>query len=334
MRMPHFLAIALVVLMMIIAPLFYASNMASISGQKNSDYTNYVFAATKAAMEVAYESADGDYLFGTDQKASETYYNTLMRCFGYETRNGSELVRTYTPCLFFVDKNGFYVEYGETYRGTDGFTYTSDVMSNINKWTRNYDSYTVEFHLDDSVVVKYDGKVYSGTKDMVLKKLGTPAGARITTLLSDNNEFQSEKNDVIINKMQNKLEYYINLHDTFYNQKNDFQYSFTLPKITGEDWGRLLDQPTIIGFLQGVQLPYNGKYLNVYGFTGHEVAEQKLYCIKKGSDGNFYFHDSSCSEVDGYKRYTMAEAAKEGAFPALPDPSNPDIPYACGGCVR
>ena len=335
MKTQHVVIIIVIVLMAAIAPLYMSTNLASVSGEKSNEYTNYVYQATQAAMESAYATASGEYLFSSRaalESATNTYYETLMRCFAAETRDSYDLIKTYTPCIFLIDQNGFYVGYSETY--TDhGLTYTSDIISTIHKWVRKYDGYTVEFHLDDTVVVEYleynadqrknVGKIYSGTRADVLKKIGSPTGTKIYALLSSNdNDFHAEKNDVIINEMQDKMEYYINLHDTFFNQKNDFQYSFTLPKVTGEDWGRLLDQPTIIGFLQGIQLPYDDEYLNVYGFTGHEVAEEKLYCIKQGADGTLYYHEDDCPTVNtpgggnAYKKYTMVEAAKKGAFPA------------------
>ena len=240
-----------------------------------------------------------------------------------------DMVKYYTPCIFMVDEDGYYVEYTETYK-KDGYSTYSDIITPINKWSARYGNYYVEFRLDNSVRVIFNNNIYEGVYSDVYKKLGSPSALHtgdsspnpeLPNFAASEDEFASVRYEYIINDIQEKLEYYVNAHSEFFNHLGNVQYTFTLPKITGDDWGRLLDEPTIIGFLQGVQVPHSDSFINVYSFSGNELTEaQKYYIVHDNAWDLNYYHNAKHLTDMGFDikdltGYSMEGAAKQGAHP-------------------
>ncbi len=329
MRFSHWLALIVIFMIMISLPAFVSSDISSKAKQENLKYTSYAKSATKAAMAIATQDSTSGLVFSnelTRKRCVDAYYETLIKCFSYEFSTYKDLVKYYTPCIFLVDNDGYYIEYTATYN-SGGYDTVADVISTINKWSAKYDDYYVEFHLDETVSVVYDKSITTGDYQDVYKKLGEPAALRTTeyderpSFADNRNAYHQKKQEYLIGITQEKLEYYINSHSEFFNQFGNQQYAFTLPKITGDDWGRMLDMPTVIGFLQGKETEYDGELFNVYAFTGHELTEEAMYYIIKNRDtGEMHYHTKKHLEKMGrltedYKGYSMEGAAKAGASP-------------------
>lgn len=329
MRFSHWFALIGMLMIIIMLPAFMRSDLSAKAKQENIKYTSYAKSATRAAMGIATKENVTGLVFSEElirKKAVEAYYDTLIKCFNYEFSTYKDLVRYYTPCIFLVDNDGYYIEYTTSYNSGGYDTYT-DVISTINKWAAKYDDYYVEFHLDDTVSVVFDNSVESGDYKDVYKKLGEPSSLRTSdyderpSFEDGRDDFHFRKQEFIINETQGKLEYYVNAHSEFFNQLGNQQYAFTLPKIKGDDWGRMLDMPTVIGFLQGKETEYGGDLFNVYAFTGHELTEEPMYYVIKNRDtGEMHYHTKKHLEYMGrltedYQPYSMEGAAKLGASP-------------------
>lgn len=332
MRFGTVFALIVIISTAIILPVFFSTDLVSEAHQQTSEYAAYVQSATKAGVSAAMNYKDGENLFSKSEgrkSAVDAYYHTLVECFNYDMTVKEEMVKYYTPCIFLVDNDGFYIEYTQDYSDGTGHAAVSDIITPINKWAKRYDEYTVEYHLNDDIVVTVDNSIlahnpkeksmYYGNYSEVyarIKEDDSLAGYTLS-FLGDETKYREEKRDLIIGITQNKLEYYVNVHDEFFNQKNDVQYQFTLPKITGEEWGRLIDMPTVIGFLQGIQIPHEDTFLNVYSFSGHEMTEDRQYYLQNDTSGITYYHIRGCMSLsgDGLKGMTMTDAAKKGAFP-------------------
>lgn len=316
MKFSHGVTFAFFLAFILILPILVNSNRLAVASELESEYTAYINAACKAGLSAAYDNTtDGDVFSESSNRelAVETYYKTLAECFNTEASTEEDMAKYCTPCIILVSNDGYYIEYIETRKGSDGHYYDSDIITPIYKWVKRYNGFAIEYHLDTSISLEYEGKIHSGTYDEIRAEFDD--NPRISYQLSDT-VFFDEKRDIITGDIEKQLEYFVNEHDGFYNQKNDFTYQFTLPKISGESWGRMLEQPTIIGFLQGRQLQYKDRVLNAYSFSGNEMEEEKQYYIKKVGD-TLYYHEMDCPEVSGMKgkSYTMTEAAKKGAFP-------------------
>lgn len=333
MRLNYGILLIIAIFMTLATPFFFNSVLSSRSAQLNTDYANYLITATEGSVSVAYENSQNrNLLFNTAskrEKAVHVFYETLRECFNIDSSSYAEQVYYYVPCIFLIDTDGYYIEYTTEYADDTGYAAYSEIITPINKWAKTYSSsaegssggtYNVEYHLDDSISIEYKNAAnqiisISGDYDEVYNKLDRPAALSV---LASYSSFYSEKTSHIINTLQAQMEYYINVHDESLNQFNNYQYQFTLPEIAGEDWARLIDMPTVVSFLQGVQTPYNNSYLNIYAFAGSEVELQYNYYVTEEADGVKYYHRGYCALVTDdalLKPYSMKTAAMDGAFP-------------------
>jgi len=341
MRYSHLLIIFFVVMGCLMLTAFFNTNVSTKATEENDKYSSYLTTATKDAINSTLKNIQDGCLFSEQenrQLAVDTFYRTLVGCFNYDNTTSEELVKYYVPCIFLIDKNGYYIEYAETYTASNGLEYFKDVITPIHKWEREYsaanttgDRYYIEYHLDNSIHVTksdYLGNVstYDGPFYEVYEELGSPD--ILKNHFSDLEKFESEKNDCIINDLTNKMTYYINIHDEFYNQKNDAQYQFTLPLVTDEDWARLIDQPTVFSFLQGLQPSYYDYYINIYALASGELTDNLNYIITE-NETDLYYHRENCSSLSSStdnsetidsimntnKTYSMEECAAKGAYP-------------------
>ena len=218
--------------------------------------------------------------------------------------------------------------------------YESMTISPINTWTKQYGKYTVRFFLNDIIEIRDDeGNYYKDKKDDLLKILEQAAIAgnnelktslesikvdadekvyEVTTL-GDlfkgnyiNNDistpmYDAEKNKVIVNCINSEVEYYIN-HQNIMAQNNEIPYEFTMPEIAGEDWHRLLSNPTVISFLQGRQASTGREFANVYSLAGGELIKDNSYYITTDADGVKRYHyikADNCQYTPRIKRVTV-----------------------------
>lgn len=331
MRLNHWMIIFISIFMGLGTIHLYNSMISSKSAQFNTDYANYLITATEGSVASVYEDMDSNSLFSTQhkrEKAINVFYESLRKCFNYDASFYAERIYYYVPCVFLIDTDGYYIEYTTEYTDDSGHAAFSEIITPINKWAKIYSSggahsgtfYNVEYHLDNSVTVEYknnDNQIasISGKYSAVYEKLGRPAALHA---LSSYDRFEAERTSFIISTLQTQMEYYINIHDESLNQFNNIQYQFTLPEIAGEDWARLIDMPTVVSFLQGVQTPSTNGYLNIYAFAGSELELQCSYFVTEESDGVKYYHRESCPLVSSNvlkEGYSMKKAAQDGAFP-------------------
>ena len=355
MKLSHFVIIFLSILLIVITPKFLRSDILQKNAQNNNIYSSYLITATKSAIDVAQaESQNSSLVFqnaSTRTKSVDAFYQTLIRCFDYEYSTYENLVYQWVPCVFLVDTNGFYVEHGEDYTDPNGIVVTEKVLSPIQKWSKSYSpggsemgyEYYVEFHLDDTINVIYTNYRlgdkqrnvinYSGYYEDVYHQILADADRDISsmrtldssleandlnTMLSSYQNFSAEKKYVIISTIQDQMEYYINSNYTTYNQNGKNQYQFSIPQVTGLDWARLVDAPTVLAFLQGKETEYNASLFNVYALAGSELEyDHKYYIVEV--DGVKYYHTADCphlnNDISESVYYSMERAAQMGAYP-------------------
>lgn len=329
MKFSQVVALFLALFILLTLPVFLNTDVNAKAQISTTEYSQYLQSATEAGVSAASDYMFNGNLFASEEArnaAVEAYYNVLIKCFNYDYSTKMDMVKYYTPAIFLIDNDGYYIEYTETYQ-KDGFATYTDIITPINKWSASYGDYYIELHLDNSVKVIYDGEIYEGYYKDVYNKLGKPSSlvSGTTPELPDfsapETDFSQTKSEYIINQLQDKIEYYINTHQEFFNQWGNVQYAFTLPKITGDDWGRLLDAPTIMGLLQGIQVPHSDQFINIYAFTGNEITEQqKYYILYDETYGLNYYHTGRHLTEMGlnpndYQSYSMEGAAKQGAHP-------------------
>lgn len=312
-------------------PLFFDTEFMTKAAHQNDEYAQYLITATEGSLASVTDDSTQQYIFATKdnrEKAVDTFYEVLIKCFNYEYTTYEELVKHYVPCIFLIDTDGYYIEYTSEYTNDEGVYCYEQLITPINKWAKTYSIgggsrtgiYTVEYHLDDTVTVTYKDRhdevqTYSGNYATVYEKYGNP---QELSVFANYDVFRAEKIDTIINILQDQMEYYINTYDGFLNQKNNTQYEFTLPQLSGDNWARLIDNPTVISFLQGKNERVISTNYNVFAFAGAEVEEDVAYYIRKDDAGMKYYHREYCSKLYNYdkqQKYSMVDAAKNGAYP-------------------
>ena len=332
MRFSHAMGIFIALVIFVSVPMLINTDFNTKASSSTAQYASYLQSATNAGISAAIPYQTDGLLFRSTlarNSAVDAYYNVLVKCFNYDFSTNMDMVKYYTPCIFLIDNDGYYIEYTETYN-KDGFATYTDIITPINKWSARYGNYMVEFRLDNYVRVTYDGTSHEGYYKDVFKKLGEPSALHtgdsspnpeLPNFDADDEKFAQVRYEYIIDNIQSRLEYYVNTHQEFFNHLGNVQYTFTLPKITGDDWGRLLDEPTIIGFLQGVQVPHSDSFINVYAFTGNELTQaQRYFILYDDAYGLNYYHTAAHVhdfgfDVEDFKAYSMEGAAKEGAHP-------------------
>lgn len=326
MRYQHLLLIFFLIAAAVMMPIFVNTDLLTKTENINQEYSRYLITATEGCLAAAKAEEPGEsYIFKNEyirNKAVDTFYDTLIGCFNFEYSTYENLVHYYVPCVFLIDTDGYYIEYTDTYVNDSGEYIYTQVITPINKWAQSHtmsngDVYTVEYRLDDTVKVirqlrNGETDTFEGLYNEVYAKIGRPDDM---ILGYDKDKFRTEKTDYIINCLQNELEYYVNNNQGYIN-RTDTQYQFTIPR-EHNYWARLIDNPTVISFLQGNQSVETSNFLNIYAFAGSELENQKFYYTQYDGETLFY-HTEKCAkitDIENKQKYTMHEAAEHGAYP-------------------
>lgn len=301
---------------------FYSIDRSSASGIAETQYANILTAACHdAAKTIPTETVESDSVW-TKKEDREHTLNTLYKTIQYGfnteyTSKGNE-VTIYTPVVCLIDNDGYYIsfnsaydQYGNTYWANSASSYDAKMYSetittsSLNSWTAGYGNFIVRYYLNDTVELTLPdgesikdkrGKVYEKLKDYVNKGIvsedalnellivAEDGGKKynIIDLLKNKDDiFEKERNNQVIKLINEEVEFYVNHHNLWAEQL-DVPYSFAMPEIAGEDWHRLLEHPTIISFMQGMQVRTQTRYFNIYALAGGEVTEEKQYFITSG----------------------------------------------------
>lgn len=85
-----------------------------------------------------------------------------------------------------------------------------------------------------------------------------------------------------------------------YNKQSGNTYEFVMPVIDDENWYKIVNNVSLISFMQG--MPIGHKYFNNYVVitnTKNEevINEQSIYLVVQNDDGNFEYHQPGCKEL-------------------------------------
>lgn len=306
------------------APVYYKSSVSAQVEIESTNYSEYITTACYDAMQNA-EMINGLCFSSSLQRdrVVDAFYKSLSECFNYKSDVQQQLLQYYVPCIALIDTDGFYISYTEETTAPDGSINYIEYTTPINKWTDTYGRYRIIYRLDNRVEVTEmaTNTTFKGTNGEVYSQLVsycTATGVALpteVTFLADNALFADTKNNTIVTATVLQIEYYINVHNDFYNN-NDAKYRFELPRVEGEDWARLLKNPTIISFLQGMQASYGTSYLNVYAMAGAELTKAITYDMSRDASGVLFYHEHGCPyNTTTLKSDTMSKCASKGAEP-------------------
>ena len=283
-------------------------------------YTEYLTNACDDAMATV--DKEETIVFNTDkkrEKAINQFYYTLGRCMDYAYTNREPLLYQKIPCVILIDNDGFYVNYTQKDTGSDGMTYYNQVYSGINTWLEKYDSYFIQYFLDNTIKVTKIGsdKVFEGNyKDVYEQIVNSGLAYNPVVFLEDDNKFKLEKDAAIINTVNKQAEYYINNHNEAF-MENHIKYSFTMSKSTEDALQGKLEAPAVLSFIQSPQTSVTDEFINVYALSASQKKKVMKYYICKNANNDLYYHEEGCSQItsDAMVYSSMKDAAKHGANP-------------------
>lgn len=107
--------------------------------------------------------------------------------------------------------------------------------------------------------------------------------------------FESFRNSFIIPELEEKVNYYINANNDAAAAYQDLSmnYVFTMPETTENDWTRLVKNPTVIGFLQGIRSSDGKEFLNIYALSSGEISKSNATTFTDESDTRTYYASGS-----------------------------------------
>ena len=282
---------------------------------QNVQYANKLTSAgydAAQSMKVSNLEATGQVWINTDDlnNTLDTFYTSLSYSFDKDTSNADLAI--YTPVVCLIDTNGYYISHNVVFDKNSSVS-ESDTADNrngltqINTWTEKYGAYVLRYYLGDRVdVVTGDNNVFTGNRFDVYHLMqdkgydidalailndstGINDNGTTDSKLINDNEFEQAKRNVIVQSIQKQCEYYINQHNVI-GDDYEMKYSYEMPEISGEDWNRLLQHPTVISFLQGYSTHTDNRLLNVYSLAAGELVPNNHYFIDDSNPDNLIYH--------------------------------------------
>ncbi|WMJ87539.1 hypothetical protein [Anaerocolumna sp. MB42-C2] len=242
--------------------------------------------------------------------AVQQFFESLFANFGVIGNSHLEnRLKNYIPVILVTDTDGFYINYSELYRSND------EVLT-VSKWSEKIPY----FYEDNNIIYKFTLgdyiTLYDRSANLIYEGDYHDLNAHFPGTLLAKDAFDQIRRSVIIGKIEEKMNYYINLHNNIAEQYG-ITYRFWLPQINKADWYQTVNDISMLVIFQGY--PYNAAGLdtyNRYALGGARIKKSSAYFITKINDLKVY-HKDSCKRIadSGIPYYTKEECALEGAFP-------------------
>ena len=328
MKLSHFTLVILFVFIGIYYMYSLVSQKTVASSTSNKEYSSFIATACHDAIKTVDLNKTFVFEEEKDRKiALNTLYKTLLKSLRMDNGLNDEYIKEKTPFVILVDNNGFYLSYNTAFDEdmTIGEPEGISACTGLNTWSKTISGNTVRFYLIDYIEVMTSSNIkYKGTVSEVYKKMeedGTPF-----TLLASS-DFEEIKNDCIIKSMEDEINYLLNTQGINIGSWR-MGYSVSLSENRGEDWTRMLKNPTIISFLQGKTERNMTLTLNIYGYSASEITKGQLYY----SEGGLYYratdnlYTTETVEDNGVRITTKKYKENIGTMEELAEKGNdPDI---------
>jgi len=174
----------------------------------------------------------------------------------------------------------------------------------INTWAENKSGWAVQYTLEDYVrVVSPDGDIHEGHRKQVANKLeeyglapsdvihflrcgnspdDTDGGASNPAQVS----FATYRTRFIINEIEKNMNRFVNEFNHYSageaGKSGGFtktRYHINMPTIKSEDWHRMLENPTVLAFMQGDESNIETDKIATYAYSGGELIKTDRYFI-------------------------------------------------------
>ena len=298
----------------------FTTDINTAADTKNSQYSSYLAAATHdSAKEMQSETTGQVSMPATSdrERVANAFFDSLKLDFGYITEEDMQKLHVYVPVLAMIDSDGYYICFNQQYADETGHMAVTESITPINTWTKQSGNYVVRYYLGGNIDLtdtSDSGKMYSGEYGDVYNQVKDDGDADALSELGLNgneSDFLEVKRSVILDDLQQKIEYYINKNNDFAAEYTP-SYTFTMPQTDNDDWTRLIENPTCIAFLQGIRVSNGRDYLNIYSIGGGEVKKQTVVGFKDSDSSRTYNTAGTSHDSDGYVPTDKA-AAKDAS---------------------
>ena len=368
----HNLTLAfLIIFSVMMIPVLLRSNLTTRSSRANTEYSTKLTAAAHSGIQVADPKGlvTASYIWtneGYRKKALDSFFHSLCESFMQGTNNDS--LQVAVPIIILIDIDGYYMNYNALFdwASIHDITKMNDFdnqiqMGSLTPWSENKYGYYIRYFLTDyTEITTSNGKVYKGDRHEVasLMEKDLITGDIINYLNGTMHQHKGSddlgeayiwnRDHFIVDAINTEMASYINERN-YSAGRNGGGYDLEMPEISGEMWHRMLENPTLLSFLQGHNINNSKETINTFAYAGAEVFkgdkyfitteaghrdilkgsqkvgetdENKVYHsfrqeyadghITENADGDFVFTDGS---IINKLYFTMGDCAKEGAVP-------------------
>lgn len=301
----------------------YKTSLNAEASVMETKYKEYAKTACLDAMkQVSSPPSSGEGVFANEKKRKEvidTYMTSIAYSLNAKNTTYEEEIMQYVPVICLIDQDGYYISYTAKHADEQGYARISHVLTPLNAWGENITDetgkaiYQIRYYLNDYVAVtEIESGIYKeGDPLSVYAFFSSP---NLLSFLTDTNALYERKSHVITQKTMADVEYYINRYNNTLEEYG-LSYAFEIPEIKGEDWGRALESPTILGFLQGHLVQNGDNMINVYAMAGAQLTRTKIYYA---TNDMLYHETKNCSAIQSDIQevfYSDIECAKNGYYP-------------------
>ena len=304
------------------------------------------------------------------ERALETFFKSLSESYMKDSNN--ENIRIAVPFILLIDVDGYYLCSNALFDWASirDLTKINDFndpvqMNSIMAWGEDRYGYHVRYYLNDYVEVSdpATNKTYKGDRHTVAQELTKDGktGDIITFLdgtmkITEHGHevgetYKIHREEFIVAGIEETIRTYINQYN-YSAGRNGGGYNLTMPRVPGETWHRMLENPTLLCFMQGKNVFTSKEVINTFAYAGSEIFKTDKYFITAqsgthtvlrgrenlGTDENKIYHSyrkalaagelsynadgelvfaghGGGSEVINRLYNTMADCASEGALP-------------------
>lgn len=366
----------MIIFVALMIPAFIRSDRTTHSLRMNTQQGTKLTAAAHSAIQEADPKGlmMAEYIWTKEEyreRALEAFFKSLSSSYLKDSNN--ENLRVSVPFILLIDVDGYYINSNALFDWTSikDLTKRNDFsnpmqMGTLMAWGEEIYGYHIRYYLNDYVEVTKTGtnKTYKGDRHEIALKLSNEGetgdiihyldGSMKTTAHGGEvigETYKVHREEFITAGIEETIRNYINQHN-YAAGRNGGGYNLSMPRVPGEAWHRMLENPTLLCFMQGKNVFTSKEVINTFAYAGSEVFKTDKYFITTvpgshsvlkgrqnlGTDENKIYHSYRQSyaagelslNADGEMVFaghggtpviierlynTMADCAKEGALP-------------------
>lgn len=332
MKIEHFMIIFAAILVGGLLLVSTTTNITTTANEQTLNYREFVDTAVEGAMDAALQNVDELLLEDGNlwsenriQITSDTFYNALSQNFGYPIGIGQEDFYYKIPIMAFIDNDGFYVHYINKTEDSNGVYSYEKVLSDKHQWiiTDQYNNQVMLTMYDLVQITDVDGNIYSDSFQNAFlyfsEKYEDMDKPEWLIAMETKEGYQKYKNLIMIDKMENNFNYYLNLDNHVYNQIGrsyciQLDYEDSATKAT-------ISKPGFMTFFQGPVVKNHKDYISIYTMACRTIDTDMLIPVTYDENQKrLIYHDTRKCNIPNDDNVIAtyndsASAAASGAYP-------------------